>query len=153
MVIIPHSRLIKGIGCQGGVARGVKKLLGFIDGELKDFDPTWVKLRFVKDVPSEVLLSSTFIGDEEARASGEAYLFTDGRRYQAGRLEDGYTRIVRYRIRDASWAVVVREERINVGDLCEYPVMEITIYGDREVMKKIEDVLKEHKCEYTILSG
>ena len=135
------------------MARGVKKLLEFIGGELKDFDPTWVKLKFIKDVPSEVLLSSTFIGDEEARASGEAYLFTDGRRYRVGKLEDENTRLVRYRIRNASWAVVVREERINVGDLCEYPVMEITIYGDREVMKKIEDVLKEYKCEYTIMSN
>lgn len=134
------------------MARGVKKLLEFIDGELKDFDPTWVKLKFIKDVPSEVLLSSTFIGDEEARASGEAYLFTDGRRYRVGKLEDDNTRIVRYRIKDATWAVVVREERINVGDLCEYPVMEITIYGDREVMRKIEDVLKEYKCEYTIIN-
>ena len=134
------------------MARGIRKLLGFLNGELVDFDPSWVKLRYGGNVPGEIMLSSTFIGDEEARAFSEEYLFTDGRRYQAGRLEDGYTKIVRYKVKDASWAVVVREERINVGDLCEYPVMSIIIYGDRSIMNKIESILKEYKCEYTIQS-
>ena len=132
--------------------RGIRKLLGFIDGELKDFDPTWVKLKFAKDVPSELVLSSTFIGDEEARASSEAYLFTDGRKYQAGKLEDEDTKIVRYRIKNATWVVIIREERISISDMCSYPVMDIIVHGDRSIMNKIEDVLKEYKCEYTIQS-
>lgn len=133
--------------------RGLKKLLEFIANELQDFDPTWAKLRFARDVPSEVVLSNVFIGDEEARASGETYLFTDGRKYRVGKLEDGNTRLVRYRIKGATWVVIIREERISIGDMCSYPVMEVTVYGDREVMKKIEDVLREYKCEYTILSN
>ena len=119
------------------MARGLGKLLKLLSSKGLEY----AYVIYGEEVPSEIVLAQASMGVEGASSYLDENIFTNGRLYYKGRYEDTTVNVKYYGIRNATWAVKVSLENIDI-DFCGAKGATLVVYGDKSIAERLGKYLE-----------